>query len=268
MPRMRQHGVVHEFETMAQADSPVHRLDPRAKLLTTLAFVVLVMSFGRYEIEALLPFALFPLAIFSLAGLPARPLLAALLSAAPFAVVVGAFNPIFDRETVAVVGGLEVSGGWVSFASILLRFLLTVSAALLLVATTGMYRTGLALERLGVPRAFVLQLLFVFRYTFVLREEAAALARAYRLRSYGRPVRVALFGRLAGNLLLRTLDRAQRVHRAMVCRGFDGTIRFLGALRLGAADVAFCAAWIGLFALMRAVDVPALLGSLLVGGAA
>ncbi len=259
-------GVLRAFDTMAREDSPVHRLDPRVKLLATLAFIVVVMSFGRYELRALLPYALYPLALFSLSGLPARPLVKALLMAAPFAVAVGLFNPVFDRAPMLELAGVELSGGWVSFASIVLRFGLTVSAAILLVATTGIYRTGMALERLGAPRVFVLQLLFVYRYLFVLGSEAASIARGVRLRSFGRPTSIALFGRLAGSLLLRTLDRAQRIHRAMVGRGFDGTIRFLGALRLRPVDAVFLLVTIGLILVFRWVDGPELLGSLLLGG--
>jgi cobalt/nickel transport system permease protein len=250
----------HQFDTLALGDSPIHRLDPRVKVLTTLAFIVTVMSLGPHEIAALAPMFLFPLALFSLSGLPARPLLSALLSAAPFAVLVGAFNPLFDRTVVTHLGGVGVSGGWVSFTSILLRFALTVSAALLLVATTGMYRTAMALERMAVPRVFVLQLLFVYRYLFVLWDEAAALNRGRALRSYGRPADLRLFGRLAGNLLLRTYDRATRIHRSMLARGFDGTVRFLGTLRLRSADIAFVALWCAAFALMRLVNIPRLLG--------
>jgi cobalt/nickel transport system permease protein len=176
------------------------------------------------------------------------------------------FNPLFDRAPAAQVGALTISGGWLSFVSILLRFTLTVGAALMLVATTGMYRTAMALERLWVPRVFVLQLLFVYRYLFVLLDEAGSLDRARSLRSFGRPASVALFGRLAGGLLLRTLDRAQRIDQAMRGRGFDGTVRFLGAVQIKRSDVMFCVGWCVLFVLFRLVDVSQLLGIVLTGG--
>ncbi len=261
-------GALHSFDTMATMNSPVHRLDPRVKLIATLVFIVVVMSFDRYELRALLPFILFPLALFSLSGLAARPLLTVMLAAAPFAVMVGLFNPIFDRAPMVTLGGLELSGGWISFASIVLRFLLTVSAGLLLIATTGMYRTCMALDRLRVPRIFVLQLLFVYRYLFVLGEEASSISRAVRLRSFGKPTTLSLFGRLAGSLLLRTIDRAQRIHQAMIARGFDGTIRFLGTLALRPVDVIFLLGSIACFVTLRWIDGPGLLGRLIMGGPA
>jgi cobalt/nickel transport system permease protein len=121
------------LDTLACRDSAIHRLDPRAKLVTTLVFILVVVSFDRYAISALLPFGLFPLSLIILADLPPGYLLKKLLLAAPFALCVGIFNPFFDRQTLLQFGPLAVSGGWVSFASILLRFTLTVLAALVLI---------------------------------------------------------------------------------------------------------------------------------------
>jgi cobalt/nickel transport system permease protein len=173
------------LDTLAGRDSVIHRLDPRAKLVTTLVFILVVVSFGRYEISALLPFGLFPLSLILLADLPPGTLLKKLLLAAPFALCVGIFNPFFDRQVLLQFGPLEISGGWVSFASILLRFTLTVLAALVLIATTSFTGVCRALDRLGAPKIFVLQLLFLYRYLFVLIDEAQRLVRARALRSFG-----------------------------------------------------------------------------------
>jgi cobalt/nickel transport system permease protein len=252
------------LDELAARDSAVHRLDPRAKLLTTAAFVLTVVSFGRYEISALLPFFLFPAALLAAAGLPAGPLARRLLLAAPFALLVGAFNPLLDREVLLRLGGVGISGGWLSFLSIQLRFLLTVGAALVLIATTGFAPLCLALERLGAPRIFALQLLFLYRYLFVLVEEGGRLARARTLRAgRGRGTGVRVFGTLAGQLLLRSLDRARRLHLAMLSRGFDGEIRLLRPLRLGGREFAFIGGWATFFLLLRVGDLPRRLGELL-----
>jgi cobalt/nickel transport system permease protein len=252
------------LDTLACRDSAVHRLDPRAKLVTTLVFILVVVSFGRYEVSALLPFGLFPLSLILLAELPTGYLLKKLLLAAPFALCVGAFNPFFDRQVLLQFGPLELSGGWVSFASILLRFTLTVLAALVLIATTSFTGVCRALERLGAPRVFSLQLLFLYRYLFVLIDEAQRLVRARALRSFGgRGLGMQVFGHLAGQLLLRTLDRAQRLHLAMLCRGFDGEVRQLRPLRIGRQEVVFTLGWSAAFVALRLYNLPQLLGRLL-----
>ena len=151
------------MDIMASGDSLLHRLDPRAKLITTLLFIVAVVSFDRYTILAFIPFFIYPIVLISAGGLPAGYLLKKILWVSPFAVLVGIFNPVMDREIIYQIGSIGISGGWVSFFSILMRFLLTVSAALILIALTGFNAVCQALTRLGVPRPFVVQLLFIYR---------------------------------------------------------------------------------------------------------
>jgi cobalt/nickel transport system permease protein len=149
------------MDELGRMDTPVHRVDARAKALVTLAFIAVVISFPVHEVSALTPFLLFPVTLIALGRIPARHILSKILLAAPFALVVGIFNPLIDRQPLATFGSFIVTGGWISFVSIMLRFILTVGAALALIACTGMNRLGEGLERLGVPRVFVVQLLFL-----------------------------------------------------------------------------------------------------------
>jgi cobalt/nickel transport system permease protein len=261
------------MDQMSRLDTAVHRLDPRAKILTSFAFIVVAVSFGKYEFAALLPLLFFPVAMASVGRVPPGLLGRKLLFAIPFVLFVGLFNPFFDHQAVARLGGVTLTGGWVSFASILLRSALTLSVALLLVAVTGMPALCAAMERLGVPRAFAVQLLFLYRYLFVLAEEALRMARARELRTF---TRRGLGGRrgmgmraaasMLGHLLLRTLDRAERIYHAMRSRGFTGEVRLLRPMRAGWRDAAFVLGWCAFFAAARAWNLPRLLGALLTGG--
>jgi len=250
------------LDELARVRSPVHRLDARAKTFVALAFIVTVVSFPKYDLSGLLPLALYPVALVAAGGVPWAPLLRRMALAAPFVLMVGAFNPLLDRTPLAHVGPYAVSAGWVSFASIMARFALTAAAALVLVATTGFAQVCAALEGLGLPRVLAVQLLLVYRYVFVLVEEAVRMLRAHNLRSGGGRPRLRVFGSLVGQLLLRTLDRADRVYRAMLCRGFDGRVRLAGRMRLGLADGAFVFGWVGFFVLCRVYNLPQLLGKI------
>ncbi|OGR69425.1 MAG: cobalt ECF transporter T component CbiQ [Elusimicrobia bacterium GWC2_61_19] len=254
------------MDTLAAGSTPLHRLDPRAKLLTTALFIVAVVSFGKYEVSALLPFLLYPVYLAAEGRLPARYLFKKVLLVSPFAVMVGIFNPFFDGGVLLRVGHLGVSGGWVSFASILLRFLLTVSAALALLALTGINSICEGLLRLGAPRAFVVQLLFLNRYLFSLAAETENMTRARALRSAGkRGMRFGVFIQILGHLLLKTLDRAERVYRAMLARGFDGHIRVTRGYKIGRRELLFFFCWTALFALFRFVNLPVMLGQAVTG---
>ncbi len=251
------------LDTLAYQDTAIHRLDPRAKLVTTLIFILTVVSSGKYEVSALLPFFIYPAVLIGLANLPPGYLLKKLIIVAPFAFFIGVINPFLDRQILLQLGPLEISGGWISFTSILLRFALTVSAALILIATTSFAGVCMALERLGAPRVFALQLLFLYRYLFVLVDEALRIVRARALRSFhGRGMGMRIFGQLIGQLLVRTLDRAQRIHLAMCCRGFNGEIRMLRNLRIGPPEVLFTLGWSAVFILMRLYNLPQLLGQI------
>jgi len=257
---------IGRMDELGRMDTPAHRLDARAKAIVTLVFIGVVMSFPLHEISALTPFLLYPVALISLGRIPARYILKKILVAAPFALVIGIFNPLMDRQPVATIGSFVVTGGWVSFVSIMFRFVLTVGAALALVACTGMYRLGAGLEQLGVPRVFVMQLLFLYRYLFVVADEGVKMMRGVELRSDGtRALRLRVYGSLIGHLLLRSMDRAERVYRAMVARGFDGEIRVLRRSWFRWSDWGFVCGCLAFFLAARMWNLANGLGLLLTG---
>jgi len=257
---------IGRMDELGQMDTPVHRLDARAKAVVTLVFIGVVMSFPRHELSSLTPFVFYPVALITLGRIPVRHILKKILVAAPFALVIGIFNPFMDRDPVATIGPFVVTGGWISFVSIMFRFVLTVGAALALVACTGMYRLGAGLEQLGVPRVFVMQLLFLYRYIFVVADEGLNMVRSLALRSDGRrSLRLRVYGSLIGHLLLRSMDRAERVYRAMVARGFDGEIHVQRRPRFRWSDCGFVCGCLALFLAARMWDLANGLGLLLTG---
>lgn len=251
-----------ELDRLAARSGPLHDLDPRAKTWVTLAFVATVMSYGPHDLSGPLPLALYPVALAALGDVPAACVGRKLLLASPFVLGVGIFNPLLDAEPLLRVGSVSLSGGWVSFFSIALRFVLTVSAAILLVGVTGFNSLCAALPRMGVPRVFAVQLLFLYRYVFVLIHEGARMQRARDTRSFGRRGQgLSSYAPLLGQLLLRTMDRATRIHQAMLCRGFDGALPLRGHLSYTLRDIMFITGWLAFFSFARCVNVPHALGS-------
>jgi cobalt/nickel transport system permease protein len=254
------------LDRLAYLDTPVHRLDPRAKVMTTIVYLLCVVSFGKYEVLPMVPFLLYPVFTAAEGGLPFGFLLRKIVAVAPFAVFVGLFNPLLDRAVIAEVAGVGISAGWVSFASILARFFLTTIAALTLVATTGMGGVCSALERLGLPDVLATQTLLLYRYIFVLGGETMRMARARALRSLGnRGMGMRVYVNMLGHLLLRTYARATRVYQAMLARGFDGRVRVTRTLRFTLRDAVYTVGWSVAFAVFRLYDVPLVLGRLLMG---
>jgi len=253
------------LDDLARQETVIHKLHPLTKLLTTVSFLTVVVSFGRYEIGGLLPLFLYPVMLFTLAELPLKPILLRILLVSPFIIGIGILNPFFDAQTY-MLGGTEISRGWLTFLSILIKSGLTVTAALLLIATTGMDRLAGALRMLKVPRIFVLQLLLTYRYISVLMEEVARTLRAYSLRApEQKGVHRSAWGSLAGQLILRTFDRAQRIYEAMCLRGFTGEYNTGGFKEVKIWDLVYWAGWMLFFMAARLYNIPMLIGSLIVG---
>lgn len=194
-----------DIEQNADRESCIHRLDVRWKIVMTIAFLTVMLSIPT---DRLLPLALtflYPIGMSLLSKTGYPKLFRRSLIVLPFLVFVGIF------------------GTWQSFIGILLRGMVSVQTVFLLVQTTGFHRLCRGLQRIGIPAFMANQLLFVYRYLFVMLQEALHMKQACTSRNYGRrSYPVKLWSTLVGQLFLRSLDRSERIHRAMLSRGFHG----------------------------------------------
>ena len=212
-------------ERSARADTPLHRIDARAKLPATFVYLVTMLSVPLTRLSELLLYLLFPLLCAAAGAIRYGDVVRRSLVVLPPVALIGVFNLFCDRSAAFRIGGLVVTTGALTFLSILLRGLLSMQALLVLIRSTGFYPLCRAMQRLGIPALFTAQLLFVYRYTYILIEEAARMSMARDARSFGRrayPLR--LWGELVGQLLLRTFRRAEAIGRAMAARGFTGRL--------------------------------------------
>jgi cobalt/nickel transport system permease protein len=143
---------------------------------------------------------------------------------------------------------------------------LTVGGAFVLIGTTGFTPTCQALHRMGMPQVFTTQLLFLYRYIFVLAEEAGRTSLARELRSCGTKGQgIESYRSLIGALLLRTWGRAERIHDAMLARGFNGEFHRVQSNGFGRMETIYCFGWSALFILFRLTNIPLVLGNFITG---
>lgn len=252
------------LDALSYKDTFVHRINPAIKVVVTLVFILVVVSFSKYEIHRLMPYFIFPVFIISAGNIPAGVILKKLIVVSPFVLFAGMFNPLLDTNILFTVSGIPVSAGWVSYASIIIKFILTISTALLLIATTSFPCICLALERAHVPKIFVMQLLFIYRYLFVLAEEAMRIIRARNMRAFGKHGRdIKTFTNVLGTFLLRSMERSERIYHAIRARGFDGQIRLLRDFRIDFTDIMFAVISVSVFITLRTFDIVQLLGELI-----
>src|SRR5262245_14529938 len=124
----------HYIDRFAYQDSPIHRLDPRAKIIAVVVYSIVLISLGRYALPS--PwYAVFPAVLLLWGGIPLRFVLKHTLIVSPFILFTALLSPIFDRSPVNV-GSHVVRAGWVTAASLALRFLLGMAALIALASTT------------------------------------------------------------------------------------------------------------------------------------
>lgn len=214
---------LHDMDTLAQLDSPMHRLSALSKLLMTVFYIGVTVSFSKYDFTGLLPLVLLPLLGYAMSCIPVSACFRKLRAVLPLVCAVGIANPFFDRAVMAVVFGIPVSGGVISMVTLLCKGVFCLMASFLLVATTGMEGVCRALRQLHIPKMLCSMLLLTYRYISVLLEEVAVMTDAYRLRAPNQKgIHISAWGSFLGQLLLRSMDRAQALYESMLLRGFHG----------------------------------------------
>lgn len=251
------------LDELATQDTIIHRVNPLAKLLVTFAYLLIVVSYGKYDVVNLIPLLFYPMVLLAAGNIPLKPILAGLAVSGPLIIGIGLFNPLLDRVIVLNWHGLDITAGMISFVALLLKCSLTVSAAMLLLCTTGMNKISAALHKLHIPQIFIIQLLLTYRYISVLLSEASRIQHAYALRApQQKGIQSRVWGSLLGQLLLRTYDRAYRVYQAMKLRGFDNQYYGVNLGKTTNRDIFYLLGWIAFFLLARLINIPMLLGLL------
>ncbi len=229
------------FETLPCPESPLRRLDPRWKL-AALVLAALAVAALRSPLSALAALA-GSLALAVLARLPLRWFLGRLGSVAAVLAVFAAALPFLLRGP-----GPSWQWGPISFSlygggvAVVLcaKALALLTLMLVLLATAPLDATFKAAHALRVPGLLVQLAMLSYRYLFVVADELARLRVALRVRGYRNRASRHCYhtvGTVAGTLLVRSYERAERVGQAMRCRGFDGRFRSLALFRTTAADV-------------------------------
>jgi cobalt/nickel transport system permease protein len=255
---------VHFLDPYQPGSSLVHQLDPRVKFVLTLAFILTtaLTPVGAWPVYILL-FSLI-LAVEILSELGVGFVLKRAALALPF--VLAALPVIFTLEGAVLLSfhlgpwALAVyQPGLERFISIALKSWISVQAAIVLATSTPFPDLLVAMRAVRVPRLLVAIFGLMWRYLFVLVDEALRLMRARAARSghSGRPDlkpggsvawRARVAGGMAGNLFLRAFERSDRIYMAMLSRGYDGEVRAAPLPRLSPGSRSLLILCLALFA--------------------
>jgi len=251
-------GAGHRHLLYRHGHTVVHRLPAETKIVAVVLFALVVVATPSTQRWAFGAYALMIIAVAATARLSPRFVLPRMLVEVPF-VLFAILLPFLARgPRIEVLGVLVSVSGLESAFAILAKGTLGVLASIVLAATTELRALLAGLHRLHVPSLLVQIMAFMLRYLEVVGAEAermriARTARCFEARREGR---LRIVAAAAGSLFVRAYERGERVHLAMLSRGYAGGLPVLdtapaaraswavaGALPLAAALVAG-AAWL------------------------
>ncbi len=211
---------MRELESFSANNSSLASASASVKILASFIFIFCVVSFNVYDL-GVVTFFIFPIALWFVVKPPAKIFFSRMLIVLPFVIFTGISNLIFDKSVIALPFGVELSGGVVSFFILLCKASLCVGAVLFLILTTPINAIAGGLRRFKLPCVLVLQVVLTLRYLEVLLEEAVRMNSAYALRApNSKGIKFSDWHKIVARLFLRSLDRAENIYQAMLCRGF------------------------------------------------
>lgn len=228
-------------------DSCIHRLDPRVKIIAMFALILSVIFTPPDAFVSLALFFILIGALVVLSRIPVGFVLQRSLVIVPFVLMVAVFIPFFKKGEIAggySLGSLELTvsySGLMVLWNVLIKSYLSVLSMILLVASTAFSDLLKAMEKLRVPRLFLLIISFMYRYIFLFEDELMKMRQAKESRSVGgsKPFHAKTLANLLGVLFIRAYERGEQVYLAMCSRGFSGEIRTLDDFRLRKSDLYF-----------------------------
>ena len=229
-------------ESFSEGNTFIHRLDPRIKLLAAFLFSAVTSVTSRF-------FPLFFTLVISftlliLARLPIKTVLLRLLFANMFIFLLWIFIPFsLKGEPLVHLGPLIISK-----EGLLYCFLLTIKSNAIIIilitltATMPVFTMGRAMSSLGVPAKIVNLFIFSYRYIHAILLEYKRLKEAMEIRGFRPKTNMHTYrsyAYLVGMLIVKSHDRAERVHSAMICRGFQGRFFDLTEFSIQGTDFIF-----------------------------
>lgn len=257
---------IHYMDTLASRDQWVNRIHPLVKLVLTVGYIAVLVSFHKYDIAGTAGMAVYPIAVFLLADLSFADSLKRLKIVLPLVCFIGIFNPFFDKNYF-LVNDIRVSAGILSMITLIMKGVFSVLASYLLIATTSIDHLCYAFRMLHIPKPVVTQFMLMYRYITVLLEETDRITQAYMLRAPRQNgIHFKAWGSLAGQLLLRSVDRANEVYESMLLRGYQGDFRYMKSrMVFRGKDLLYFLFWAAVFLLFRCCPVILVIGSLFGG---
>ena len=242
---------LNKLQNLQQRSHWMNELHPRGKLLLSVLYIFIVVSFDKYKVVPLIVMSVYPFFGFIAGELSFKEGIYRMRLILPLVLFVGIFNPFFDKQIVGMIGSVPVTGGVLSMFTVMLKGFYSVLAVYILIATTSIDDICYALRILHLPKVLVIVIMLIYRYFGIMAIEADRIMTAYKLRApHQNGIHYKAWGTLVGQWLLRSMDRAENVYESMLLRGFTGDFR-IRKKKVRIADILYPIIWLLAFAFVR-----------------
>lgn len=228
-------------------------------------YLLFVVSFNRYDLLGLLGMFLYPFILFELSELSFTKAVRYLRLPMFFVIGIAIWNPLLETTPYLLTNDIWVNYGVISMIGLICKGLFTLLAIYLLIATTSIEDICYSLSLLHVPYILTTVLLLIYRYIRVLLEEVSRTFNAYSMRApTQKGIHWKSWGSLVGQLLLRSIDRANEVYQSMCLRGFQGSFSTYPLGKPKKQDWLYLFLWLFLLFVFRFIPVFSILGTLFI----
>lgn len=256
---------IHSIDDLANRDCWINKIHPLIKLILTVIYISIVVSFDKYNIGGVIGMSIYPIVLFITGDISLKDSLIRLRIVLPLVFFIGIFNPFFDKEILITISGISISGGIISMITLIMKGILTVFASYLLIVTTTIEKICYAMDKIHIPKIFITQILFIYRYVTVLLNEVRKITEAYSLRAPNQKgINYKVWGSLVGQLLLRSIDRAENIYESMCLRGYSGKFYYSYSIKYNAKDYLYFIIWLVIFGTMRFLPILQIVGNIFV----
>ena len=218
---------IRKIDELGDKYTMIHKIDSSIKIIVTIIYVIKVLSIKQFIISDITSIVLYPLILFKFGKVPVKFILKKVLFILPLILGLSVINLIIDFSYSEI------------YFSVLLLFkcIFTLIGALLLMVTTGINNLAFGLKKLKIPNILIMQILMLHRYIILMMEECYRVKSAYELRTLGeKSMTMKDYGRIIGQMLLKTIDKSEKVYEAMKLRGFDGDLYINSNKKVGCID--------------------------------
>ncbi len=252
-------GEMCSIDREASKEGWLNEMHPLVKLLVTIWYICFVISFKNNMLTGILSMSVYLIICFLMADISLYKCLKRMRTVLFAFFIIGGANMLFSENFSTGVTG--AAGFWC-------KGVMSVFAVYILIVTTSIDDICEALRIVHVPGLLVTVIMLIYRYINILIKETKRLSESYFVLSPGQKgIHIKAWGQFAGNLMLRSIDRAKRVYDSMNMAGYEW--RILSGNRkkykLGAGSLMWLFVWTGIVVLFRIVPVFEFVGNMLAG---